>query len=139
MSLDRSARQEQVHLVITVPKSLQVLNAPQRRLTVSDCSVHVVLLAETVDAEPFKIYVTTWSEVGLDGPWDVDGRLHVEPGHSLLHDGELDGDHAGHFDGAAEGYLTVALWRRNQHKRYSHGTLLYDRWQAYEKSEDPQR
>lgn len=45
----------------------------------------------------------------LDGSWYVDGGFHGHLGHAVFEDAEFQGDLAGHFNRATEGYLTVAL------------------------------
>lgn len=45
----------------------------------------------------------------LHGSGQEQRALHPQVRHSVLHDGELDGDDAGHFDGAAKGDFAVAL------------------------------
>jgi hypothetical protein len=67
-----------------------------------------MLLPVLVDGEPFEVNVTAGAELRFYGTGDVDGRLHIQLLHSAFHDTELDGDDAGHFDGAAKGDLTVS-------------------------------
>lgn len=62
-----------------------------------------------VDREALKIYVPARTELRLNGPGDIDGRLEAEVGHAVLDDLEVDGDDAGHLDGAAERDLAVTL------------------------------
>lgn len=68
-----------------------------------------MLLALLVDREPFKGKVAPGAELRLHGACVEDWRLHVQLGHSVLDHAELERDHAGHLDCAAEGDLAVAL------------------------------
>lgn len=62
-----------------------------------------------VYAEAFEVDVPPGTELRLDGAGDVDGTLEAEIGHALFDDAEVDGDDAGHLDGAAEGDLAITL------------------------------
>jgi hypothetical protein len=130
MALDRRTRQQKIDLVIIVPwrivsiplrqnkalskmrehtKPPQILNNPQTRLTIRHRRIQVMLFARLVHAEPFEVNVSTRPELGLHGTGDVDGGFHAELRHAILHDGELECNDAGHFDGAAETDFAVAL------------------------------
>ncbi|KAH9841297.1 Thromboxane-A synthase, partial [Teratosphaeria destructans] len=88
---------------------IRVLDDAQTRLAVRDGRVEVVLTAVLVDGEALEVEVAAGTELRFHGAGDVEGGAHVEVAHAALHDGELDGDDAGHLDGAAEGDLAVAL------------------------------
>lgn len=62
-----------------------------------------------VDREALEVNVPARTELRLHGARDIDGRLHAQLCYTALHDAELDGNHACHFDGAAEGYLAITL------------------------------
>jgi hypothetical protein len=62
-----------------------------------------------VHREAFKVDIPSRSELGLDRAGDVDGAFESQAGHVVLDDLEVDGDDAGHLDGAAERDLAVAL------------------------------
>jgi hypothetical protein len=110
MALHRRTTQQQIHLIIIVPKPSQILNDPQRRLPIRHRRIHVVLPPILIDAEPFKREVATGAELGLHGPLVEDGGFHAEVRHPVFHHGELQRDDAGHFDGAAEGDFAVAFY-----------------------------
>ena len=114
MPLHRRTTQQQVNLVIIVAEPSQVLDHPQRRLSVRHRGIHVMLLPVLVDAEPFEGEVATGSELRLHGALVEDGGFHAEIGHAVFHDAEFQGDDAGHFNGAAKGYFAVALWIREK-------------------------
>ncbi len=109
MALHRRTTQQQIDLVVVVAEASQILNHPQRRLPIRHRGVHVMLLAVLVDAEAFEGEVATGAELRLHGALLEDGRFHAEVGHAVFHDAEFQADDAGHFDGAAEGDLAVAL------------------------------
>lgn len=54
MSLNRRAAKQEIGLVIIIPKPPEVLNTPQRRLTIRHRRVQVMLLALLVNAEALK-------------------------------------------------------------------------------------
>lgn len=114
MALHRRTTEQQVNLVIIVAEASQVLDHPQGRLSVRHRGIHVMLLAVLVDAEAFEGEVATGPELRLHGARVEDGRFHAEIGHAAFHDAEFQGDDAGHFDGAAEGYFAVALCIRKR-------------------------
>lgn len=87
----------------------QILDHAQCRLTIRDGSIEVMLLSILVDAEAFESQVPAGPVVRLDGAGEEERRLHGEVGLAVLHDAQLEGDDAGHLDGAAEGDLAVAL------------------------------
>jgi len=53
--------------------------------------------------------VSSWPKLRLNWTRDINGALEAQVGYSVLDDLEVDGDDAGHFDGAAEGNLAVTL------------------------------
>lgn len=110
VALDGRARQQQVDLVVAVAEAAQVLDAAQRSLSIRDGDVHVVLLAVLVDGEALKVQRPAGRELGLHGAGDVDRRLEAQVGHTVLDHFEVDGDDAGHLDGAAEGNFAIALF-----------------------------
>lgn len=95
---------EQRHTV-----SPEVLDASEGGLSVSNGSIHVVLLAVLVDTEALKVNIPTRAELGLHGAGDVNWALHVEMLDAALHDAELHCDASGHLNGAAEADFAVAL------------------------------
>lgn len=127
MALHWRTTQQQVNLIIRVPVTPQVLDNTQAGLAVGDSCVEVVLLAMLVDREALEVDVAAWTELGFDGTRNVDGRLHVQLLHALLHDGELDGDYASlgtevsrliglllrlmtyHLDSSTKGDLSITL------------------------------
>ncbi len=112
MPLHRRTTQQQIHLIVTVPKPAQILNDPQGRLPIRHRRIHEVLLPVLIDAKSLEGEVAAGAELGLHGALVEDGGFHAEVGDAVFHDGEFDGYNAGHFDGAAEGYFAVALWER---------------------------
>lgn len=62
-----------------------------------------------VHTETLEVDIPAGAKLRLDRPRDVDGRLHGQLLHAVLHHGEVDRDDAGHLDGAAERDLAVAL------------------------------
>lgn len=62
-----------------------------------------------INAKPLEIQHPPRPELRLDRPRDVDGGLDAERRHAGFEDGEVDGDDAGHFDGAAKGDFAVSL------------------------------
>lgn len=68
-----------------------------------------MLHALLVDAEALKRQVPARSVVRLHRARQEEGALHVEVLDAALHDGQLERDDTGHFDGAAEGDFAVAL------------------------------
>ena len=109
MALNRRATQQQINLIIAVPEPTQILDTPKRGLAVRHGGVQVVLLSVLVDAEAFEGEIATGTVMRFDGSGEEERRFHAEVGHAVLHDGEFEGDDAGHFDGATEGDLAVTL------------------------------
>lgn len=71
--------------------------------------VHVVLLARLVHAESLKGDESSGAVLGLHVTRDVDRGGRAELLHAVLHHARFEGDGAGHFDGATERDLRVAL------------------------------
>ena len=109
MSLNRRAAQQQIRLVVIIPKTPQILNTAQRRLTIRHRSIKIVLFAILIDAEALERQIAPRPVMRLDGPGQKQRGLHAEVGHAVLHHRQLDGDDTGHFDGAAKGDFAVAL------------------------------
>lgn len=109
MSLDRRTTQQQINLIIIVAIAPQILDDPEGSLAVSHSGIQIMLFALLIDTETLEINVSSGTEIRFHGAGDVDGRFHVQVLDPLLHDGELDRDDAGHFDGAAEADFAVAL------------------------------
>lgn len=99
MSLHRRATQQQITLIIVVPKPSQVLYTPQCGLAIRNRGVEVMLLAVLVDAEAFKVDVSARSKLRLYGSGDEDWRFETEFAEAVFDDGEFYCDDAGHFDG----------------------------------------
>lgn len=89
--------------------SSQVLDHSETSLTVRNSGVKVMLLAVLIDAEALEVNVTTRTELRLDRPRNVDGRLHGKLLHPALHHGEVDGDYTRHLNRATERNLAIAL------------------------------
>lgn len=87
----------------------QILNDTQTRLAICHRRIEIMLLAVLIHGEAFKVDVSPWTKLRLDRAGDVDGTLHSKMSHPTLHHGELDCDNPGHFDGAAEADLAIAL------------------------------
>lgn len=68
-----------------------------------------MLFARLIDAEALEVDVPPRAKLRLHGTRDVDGTLHVQLLHSVLHDAKLERNYTRHFNGATEGNLTVAL------------------------------
>jgi hypothetical protein len=68
-----------------------------------------MLFARLIHAEPLEVNIPTRPKLGLHGSGNIDWGLHAELSHATLHDAELERDDAGHFDGATETDLAVAL------------------------------
>lgn len=100
MTLDRRTAQQQIALIIIIPKSSQILNAPQGCLAVRDSGVEIMLLAVLVDAEALEVDVTARSELRFHGAGNEDWGLEAEVGEAIFDHIELDGDDAGHFNRA---------------------------------------
>lgn len=109
MTLHRRTTQQQINLIIIIPKPPQILNTPQRRLPVRNRRVQIMLFPVFVDAEAFKVEVPSGTELGFHRTRDEDGGFHAELAHAVFDDIEFEGDAAGDFDGAAEGDFAVAL------------------------------
>lgn len=107
MSLDRCTGEEEIDLIIRIPKTTQVFDTTEDRLAISNGNVHVMLFSVFVDTEAFESQVATGSVVWLDGAWEVDWGFHSKVCYAVLHDAEVDGYDAGHFDGTAEGDFAV--------------------------------
>ena len=75
MPLHRRTTQQQINLIIIIPESFQVFDTPQRRLSIRDRRIHVMLFAVLIYTKPFKIDVAAWTKLGLHGSGDVDGRF----------------------------------------------------------------
>jgi hypothetical protein len=90
-------------------KPSQILDDPQASLPIRHGRIQIMLFACLVYAEPFKVDIPAWPKLGLYGARDVNGRLHPELRHAVLHDGKLECDDAGHFDGAAETDFAITL------------------------------
>ena len=67
------------------------------------------LLATLINTKPLKVQIPARAKLRLDRARDVQGALHAQRRHPAGDDAEVDGDDAGHLDGAAEGDLAVAL------------------------------
>lgn len=65
MSLNGCTAQQEVDLVITVPISPQIFNAPKSGLPIRHCRIHVVLLPLFIHAEAFECQIPTWSVMRL--------------------------------------------------------------------------
>lgn len=109
MALDRRAAEQEIGLVVIIPEPSEVLDAPERRLAIGDGGIEIVLLAVLVDAESLERQISPGTVMRFHGPGQEERTLHAQVGHAVLHDAELDGDDAGHFDGAAKGDFAVAL------------------------------
>ena len=109
MPLNRRATQQQIRLIIIIPEPPQIFDTPQRCLPVRHRRIQIVLLALLVNAEPFKCQVPARSIMRFDRPGEEQGRFHAEVSHAVFHDGEFDGDDAGHFYGTTERDFAVAL------------------------------
>jgi hypothetical protein len=127
MALNRRTREEEIDLVVVIPwhivsipsistatrgehtKPPQILDDPQASLSIRHCRIQIMLFACLVYAEPFKVDIPAWPKLGLYRAGDVDGRLHPELRHAVLHDGKLECDDAGHLNGAAETNLAITL------------------------------
>lgn len=88
--------------LFSLTESLEVLDSTQACLPVCDSRIHVVLLSLLINGKSFKVDVSTGSKLRLDGTGYVNGRLDAQLLHAALHDGELDGDDACHFDGTTD-------------------------------------
>lgn len=73
-----------------------------------------MLFALLIHTKPLKVDIPARTKLRLHRTRDVNGTLHVELLHAALHNAELDGDDACHFDGAAEGDFAVALEERER-------------------------
>ena len=109
MPLNRRTTQQQICLIIIIPKPPQILNTPQRRLPIRHRRIQIMLLPILINAEALKRQIPARSIVGLHWPWEEKRGFHAQVRHAVLHDVELDRDDAGHFDGAAEADLAVSL------------------------------
>lgn len=112
MPLHGRTAQQQIDLIVTIAKSPQILDHPERRLPIRHAGIHVVLLAVFVDAEAFEGEVAAGAELRLDGALVEDWGFHAQVGHAVFHDAEFERDDAGHLDGATEGDFAVALCGR---------------------------
>ena len=88
---------------LPVAVSLQILDHSQAGLPVCNSCVHVMLLPMLIDREAFEVYHSSGAELRLNRSGNVDGRstifIHAELSHTVLDDGELDGDHTSDFNG----------------------------------------
>jgi hypothetical protein len=62
-----------------------------------------------IHRKPFKINIPPQPKLRLDRSGDINRTDTAQVGHAILDDLELDGNHAGHLDGAAKRDLPVAL------------------------------
>ena len=62
-----------------------------------------------IDGESLESQVAAGAVMGLYWPGKIERRLHAQVCKAILHDFEVHCDYAGHFDGAAEGDLSVSL------------------------------
>lgn len=62
-----------------------------------------------VDTEAFEGQVAAGTELRLHGTREENGRFHTHVRHAAFDHVDLNGDDAGHLDGAAEGNFAVAL------------------------------
>ena len=111
MALDGRTRQEQVHLIVIVAKTTQILNHTQASLFIGQRGIEIVLFALIIDRKALEGEISTGTKGRLDRARHVHGRLHIQAalGHAVLDDVELKSNDASHFDCATEGYLAVAL------------------------------
>lgn len=109
MPLDRRTAKQQINLVIVIAVTAQILNHSQTGFAVRNRRIQVVLLAGMVDAEALEGQVATGAELRLNGARMENGRFHAHVRHAAFNHVELDGDYAGHLDGAAEGDFAIAL------------------------------
>lgn len=132
MTLHGSRSKQQINLIIIIPEPPQILNNPQTSLAIRDGSIEEILLPGMIDRKALESEIPRRAERRLDGPGQEHGRFETKVGHGgvaviavaagggvgvtgsragvgLLQHGEAEGDLAGHFDGAAEGDLAVAL------------------------------
>jgi hypothetical protein len=68
-----------------------------------------MLLAMLVDRKALKVDIPARTELRLNWAWDIDGRLHAQLFHAILHDAEFDGDDACHLDSATETDFTYRM------------------------------
>jgi hypothetical protein len=109
MPLHRRTTQQQINLIIIIPISPQIFNAPESSLPIGHGSIQEMLFTIFINTEAFKINISARTKIGLHGSGYVDWRLHVQVRDAVFEDGEFDGDAAGHFNGAAKGDFAVAL------------------------------
>jgi hypothetical protein len=67
------------------------------------------LFSLLIHRKALKVDIPARPKLWLNGAGHVDGALEPQVGDAVLEDLEVDGDDAGHLDGAAEGDLAVAL------------------------------
>lgn len=68
-----------------------------------------MLLSLLIHTKSLEVNIPAGTELRLHRARNINRTLHAQLLHAALHDGEFDGDDAGHLDGAAEGDLPVAL------------------------------
>lgn len=103
----RSQAREKGNRDITI--SSQILNNSQTSLTIRDGGIIIMLLTILIDRKSLKVYVPSRTELGFNGPRDVDGRFHSELFDTVFHDGELDRNLTRHLNSATERNLTITL------------------------------
>jgi hypothetical protein len=77
MTLYRRTAEQEINLIIVIPKPLQILNYSQGSLAVRNRRIKIVLLAILVDGEPLKGEHAARTELRLDRTRQEDGRFPV--------------------------------------------------------------
>jgi hypothetical protein len=101
MTLNWRTTEQEVRLMITVSKALEILNGVQAALAVCNGCVHEMLLAILIDTESFKVDVSTWAELRLHWTRNKDWIL-ADGCHAAFDQTEAEGNDTGHLDGTAE-------------------------------------
>ncbi len=107
VALARRGAQDRIGLRAGIAELLEILDRVQAGLPVGDVDVEVMLLAVLVDRDAFEDQIVL--VVRRDRRRLEHGILDAVFGDAVLDDVDLDVQPAGHFDGAAEGDLAVAL------------------------------
>lgn len=109
VSLHWRTAQQEIHLVITIPVTTQILNHPQTRLAIRNGSIEVMLLPMLVDREALESKIPSRTELWFNRTRLEDGRLHSHLGHSVFNHGEFQRDLTSHFNRTAERDFPVSL------------------------------